>query len=398
MALTALQFVAFIDKMTAASLAAIGTSGSGYGDGDRSLAQSADYGVSRKVRDALSIQLGWGDYDINNAMSRSVHDMQNSANYQTDLRTRFGPALSALSTACAAAGLAFPSAAKVSTIQDFATYFNTSTGGPFNALLPPDFGTLYAYGQGLSNTDPPAAGNLPLPTNVYSPVIPTMFTYAVTGAGTGTPTAGTAVDTTKYAGAAVSTATMTGFAGASDTVTVTGTALTAAGASTAGRTFTVAIGANGKYDLVPTVTGDILQSVSAVAAGNNITGGTIVIAGDLPYYISNMGQATVTGAGTVGALSSINSAPNWTPAADVIATGLAGTGIVTVTGNAVTNNGAGVLVVNRAFTVNVTANGKFLLVPTVGGDMLQTVTGISVVAGITAGVIKVAGVRQNPPV
>ena len=119
------------------------------------------------------------------------------------------------------------------------------------------------------------------------------------------------------------------------------------------------------------------------------------------HAIANMGQLTVTGsgAGTFAGGTGVNTAKYaGVGAAQLTVTSFAGsTGTVTVTGT----NQAGVT--GRTWTVSVTANGTYALVPTVASDLLVSVQGISIPAStlLASTLIVVNGLipagRTDPP-
>lgn len=279
MALTAANALALTDKMAAMYLALKGDGTStGYGGavvlgaGDNTLTRAADYGMNRKARDLEVLLIGdgstvygVGDYASMNALIQSVHALQSIAPYEKLAPTIFTSVLQAINNACAAQALA-----GVTTIDQFATYMNTGAGGPNNCLLNPYFAEVYKLTMNTGLT----AGN------VWSPLIqgnPGMGAWAITGAGTGNFTGGTAVTAASYVGAGLAQvqveAALTG--APNYTVTVTGTNQ----AGTGGRTWTGTITGNAQgatYTLTPGVATDCLVSVQAIAI-TGATAGTVVV-------------------------------------------------------------------------------------------------------------------------
>ena len=92
-------------------------------------------------------------------------------------------------------------------------------------------------------------------------------------------TTGSAVDTSKYAGG-FGYLLVSGFAGSTDIVTVTGTQFNpATRTATAGKTWTASVTGNGSFALTAgTADADsLIAAVSAIAAGGSISGGTIYV-------------------------------------------------------------------------------------------------------------------------
>lgn len=259
MALSSTAFVAFIDKLTAGYLAAVGTSGSGFGLGDRTLSDGAAFGADKKARDLVAAVIATGDADTIEALLKPSRATGKAASAQAWASNGANQFLSALEALCGAAGLV-----GVTNINSFATYYNTGAGGPSAALLPPDFATIFPLvfpGGTLS------------PANLYSPPI-TNIAQKTVGGGV---VAGTAINAA-YGGAGKPTLVVTGFTGAADTVTVTG----ANQAGQAGRTWTASVTGNGTVTLVPTVATDLLATVTGITIGALITAGTVVVGAAAP--------------------------------------------------------------------------------------------------------------------
>ena len=353
--LTPLQFVTYVDKVTAAANAE---------------SAGATNAVAKAV-DLLGVVMGFEDWSTESISAPIVDAMQVSLSPAVRLKTEFNSALGALAAMCKASGNS------VSNIDTFCTYWNAVHSGAGNqAPLPPDFRTLHYDVFGVY----PSAGN------VYSPAITTVATKIVGS----TFTAGTAVDTTKYAGG-VPHLVVTNLTG-SDVVTATGTNQYAV----TGHTWTVTPTMNGEYSLLPGTTGDLLVSVQSIGVGGSLTVGTLVVKIVVPDLVANLGTFTHGGAFVVGtpvpggAGSVIN--PNPIIVDPQLKTvGIVGSGVVTVTG--VNQNG----VAGELWTATPTADGYSTLVPTTGGDELISVSNISPAGGITGGVFTVVARRLNPP-
>jgi len=268
--LTPATLITLVDKTTAFSLAEIGTVGSGYGAGDRSLSLGSTWGTDLKARNLESLVLGTADPDRIKRLFNSVDALVTASNYEVQLKNQLSGWLTALNQDCRLSGItgAYPGVVDIDT---FAAYFNTGAGGPWLCLLPPDW---IAVSFNVLGKNPQAV-------NVYSPAIVNMAQWVITGAGTGTFTPGTAVGAA-YAGAAVPQLTTTGITG-TGIVTVTGTNH----AGVAARTWTVSVTGNAVYTLVPTVATDLLHSVTSIAAASGLTAGTAVVGAAIPAGRTN---------------------------------------------------------------------------------------------------------------
>lgn len=270
MALTAAQFVTITDKYARIHQALRGSLGLNAGTGQgKVLAPNIadDWGASKAYRELETIILATADSDlilnllpgISTATIGDVARMNDAIAYSF-----LWPRLRDLDARCAAAGLT-----GVTDIRSFATYYNTSVGGPYNALVCSQFSDLYFLCF---------SGALIGASNIYALAISDMGQKTVAGAFM----AGTAVNSSNFAGAARSQITTTGITG-TGVVTVTGSARTSAGVVTAGRTFDSAnVTGNGTFLLTPTVAGDILVSVSDITIPGGISAGTVVVNGLLP--------------------------------------------------------------------------------------------------------------------
>lgn len=163
-------------------------------------------------------------------------------------------------------------------LDAYLSYYNYGAGGTNTALQSPYFRDLYSEWK---NGATPTARNYYYECTAGLVFKGTTHTNAlrkivVTGAGTQSATAGDTIST-DYAGG-LPKLTVSGFAGSSDTVTVTGTEYDpATGTRTAGKTWTATVSGNGTVSLTAgTASANaLIVAVSNIVAGNNITGGTI---------------------------------------------------------------------------------------------------------------------------
>ena len=82
-----------------------------------------------------------------------------------------------------------------------------------------------------------------------------------------------------------------------------------------------------------------------------------------------------------------------------VGSGITGSGLVTLTG--VARDASGAVQTNRTWTVTVTGNATFDLVPTIAGDICLDATNLTIAADISAGTVTINGLipvgRTNPP-
>jgi hypothetical protein len=271
MGLSSANFVSYTDKLAAAMLTCVpqlgvatGSTTPGFGDSGIVKGNASDYGMLRKLRDLEDLLLTGSPADSNtvNAMLSSIRNAPNVVPLQKQLPATLGGILSALSNACNAAGLT-----GVTNINTFASYYNTGAGAPWNALVCPDFNTLFYYCNNNTNLTN---------TNVYFEVLQGatytngLAKLVVSGA---VFTDGVAINNTKYAGG-FGQVTVSGFAGTSDTVTVTGSWRKTDGTTATGNG-TATVAGNGTVTLTPPFANALLLDVTAITAGANITAGTI---------------------------------------------------------------------------------------------------------------------------
>lgn len=188
---------------------------------------------------------------------------------------------------------ALTSPTSFASLDAFLTYYNYGAGGTNTALQNQYFRALYRQWKGAY----PTARNLYFELKQGQTFVeatksgsvwtftPTTFTNAlrkeVITAGVGVETAGTDIST-NYAGG-VPYLNVSGFAGTTDTVTVTGTQYDpATGTRTATKTWTVSVTGDETFALASgggnAASADaLICAVSAIAAGSNITDATIYV-------------------------------------------------------------------------------------------------------------------------
>jgi hypothetical protein len=262
--LTAARFTAYADNVTSCWLALKGSSGTNFGAGDTT------YGLSAASITLLSTIMGWGDYTLANTMGPSVSYLNGFDTNNGLGNALFFPLLSAYNTTCFNAGLGVPLTG-VTSIDTFASYYNTGAGGPFGALLPPDFRDLfYAVYSNIPN-----ANVYPTNTNLYAPLITNMGTFTVGGSFV----AGGTVNTANYAGAGGLSLAVTGYTSGvgSKVVTVTLSGLNSSGVLVTGQTWTVTISGNTAGITIPQ-TGSVYAptAVTGISAGAGILASTVL--------------------------------------------------------------------------------------------------------------------------
>jgi hypothetical protein len=168
----------------------------------------------------------------------------------------------------------------ITNIETWLAYYNTGTGGDWNALMPgPQWREIYYQWKGAY----PSVSNLYFEIKEAGTFRGTTYTnalgkFVVSGAGAGTYTDGAAVDTTKYAGG-VGNLKVSGLAG-SGNVTITGTGWDpATGAITASVTWITAVSGDGNTAIVvgagTAPAGCLINNVTNITIAAGITAGTI---------------------------------------------------------------------------------------------------------------------------
>lgn len=283
-AITASQMIRFIDLATAHMLA--GKSGfdeavlyDGYGIGDPSQSDiNNDWGQSKIARTMKTRLLGDGStiYGITEPqivtyLLKPIEALCTASDYRENVKANQQGLIRSMNYLGRLAGVNLSIPTTITNLATFLAYYNYGAGGPWNALVPPDFATVY-------NLVTQATLN---PLNVYAPS--TTFGSRAQGASF---VDGSAVNTSLYAGAAVLKATtdVTWDVTGSVTITVTGNGFNSSGQAVTNRTWTVASSADGvqSLTLVPTVTGDICTNVTAIAVTGTWVAGTVTIISDVP--------------------------------------------------------------------------------------------------------------------
>lgn len=116
---------------------------------------------------------------------------------------------------------------------------------------------------------------------------------------------------------------------------------------------------------------------------------------------ANMGQRSVAGALAPGSAISPTSYAGAALSIVLVSSYASGAGGNTLTVTGTARDASGTVQASRTFTASVTGNGTQPLSPTTGGDLLLSVTGITLPASMTAGTAVVIGMvpsgRPSPP-
>ena len=270
-AISAAQVNTYTDKLAVAYLSLAGTLASTYGCGDGTQTLANDWGASKAMRQILDAVVGtpstpgWGDYDLEVNVVAAVAMSKSAVSYQQVVKNLLNTPFAALNAACVYSGSYLSISSTVSSLATWLSYYNYGTGGAWTALVAPEFSTLYNI---LNVTALDAR-------NIYSPTITNMGSRAYGGSFS----AGTAVNTTNYAGAGSLIAYCTSISGTGGTVTVTCNGRSASGTTVTGRTFTGTIAntpATQSVVLSPSVAGDIATSVTGITLPGGLTGSSTV--------------------------------------------------------------------------------------------------------------------------
>jgi len=237
--------------------------------------KAADWGMSKASRNLENLIVGVGataglsDFGLVNAQAANADKLAATAAHKALLLAIASPNVYNLNTAC---GLNSPPAGVVD-IESFAKYNNTGAGGPYLALLPPDWVLLY---NAIFSVFPGAY-------NVYPPQITNMASKVVGGSYTQGPN----VDTVKFAGFTRLQITMTGITG-SGNVTATVNGLDANGVAQTGDTVTfTGVNANAAFAGTLGATVKAVTAITAITFPGGISAGTGTIAGLIPSGRSN---------------------------------------------------------------------------------------------------------------
>jgi hypothetical protein len=259
-AISAASIILLADKLVAYWLAALGTDAAAAGM--RTVGAAA--GAYKKADDLVELVKDLDDIDQLATLADGVRTFRNNTDAYNSVGGIAGPLINNLDVECQrSAGVA--SLASVNTLDTFLTYYNVGTGGPWNALMSPDYRNLYYA----------AKKSYPTAWNVYQEILQG-GTYAngmrrlVVGTG---QTAGQGIDSTQYAG---------GFgqikwsgASGSGAVTVTGTWRKIDGSVDTGDGTANLSGASGTAVLTPPFANALLLTVTAISAVVGVSAGTI---------------------------------------------------------------------------------------------------------------------------
>jgi hypothetical protein len=266
MALTASQLTTLTDYDGQTYVKALGNASSDIGLGDSSQAIGSDWGVSKNVRNQIASALAFQSVDFLSYISalNSTATRIDAASYVAGV---LQPEYNALVSLCASSGIS-----GVSSLDTYCSYYNTGAGGPWSALLSPDFRTLY----GILNV-----GSYPSPWNVYFEVLQgTTYTNGlrklVVG---GSQTAGQDIDPNKYAGG-FGQVKWTGVTG-SGSASVTGTWRKTDGSTQTGDGAAAIAGASGTAVLTPPFPNALLLSVTNISV-TGLSAGTIYVEAKRP--------------------------------------------------------------------------------------------------------------------
>jgi hypothetical protein len=295
------KFVKFVDKIVAGMLTCVpsltagatGATTPGYGDNTITQGGGTDYGMQLKLRDLEGMVLGFQDVQSSLLLLPSVESAIVAAPLQKKITSDWTTLISGLNTRCAGAGLS-----GVTSLETFAQYYNTGAGGNWQALLSPDYRTLYKA----------LYGAYPSPFNVYAP--PLLASLGLGNYASAAWNNGAVVDITKYAGHlqifGVVTSAMT-ITGGTGTIVLSANGFTANGTAGAPASFT---GTPSSHQLTATVSGstvaintilvftgsaaDILTAITN-ATLTNVAGGAFWIGGMSPTAAPASAPAGVSG-------------------------------------------------------------------------------------------------------
>lgn len=260
--ITAATLVSVSDKIAALYLAALGTSGSGFGLGD----SSQSYGAAKKANDLVGIIQALPDPGQQVALLKPANDMQNQMTtllqLAPDLQQIFNSGLKPLCVATAGTTAA-------TSIDTFLKYYNIGAGGPWTALLAPDFGPIF---QQVNNGVALSAYNVYFEVLQGATYTNGVGKFVANGAGTGTFTAGQAIDSARYAGG-FGQLTVSGSTG-SGNVTVTGNWRKTDGTLRTAAASITSIAGDGTTVITPPAANELLLSVTNITIAAGISAGT----------------------------------------------------------------------------------------------------------------------------
>lgn len=227
-----------------------------------------------------SIVAGIGDYTIETTLMAPFHNLVLGSTSAGIAQALGSNPLASLENSCSAAGLGL-SISTILGIETFAENYNITDATKWQCLFAPNFRDLWMVWRSSST---------PQAYNYYFEVLQGA-TYTnglrklVVVASTPTQTAGTDIDSTKYAGGYGQIVT-TGFAGTSDTVTVTGLWRKTDG-TTHSANGTATVTGNNTYVLTPPAANELLITCTGITAGANITGLTCYVEAKRPAGRTN---------------------------------------------------------------------------------------------------------------
>lgn len=286
-----------LDNATKAYLRMLSVTGQTYGLGEPGNA----WGAAAALDDMLD-DLG---QDADAAVASALFTSINTARTNAGAARLAGILFSSLFTALGRHAKANQPAAAVVDLDTLLTYYNVTHATKWQMLQHPNFQDLYNQIKGAN----------PSRNNVYFECLQggtfegatftnALLKYVISGAGTGTPTDGVDIDTTySYTCGGIPVLNFaSGWAGASDSITVTGDfydPATAAVETNKTIIFT-GVAANGRYYRGAggtAATDALIVDVTSVAVGANITAGTLYVEAERPPL--------ATGTSTAGAATTI---------------------------------------------------------------------------------------------
>ncbi len=247
--------VEMTDKLTAWWLTILGTDAAGYGLG----VSGGTTRGTKKASDLESLVLALNDFEQVNALLQPAHELGVLTDAYEAARDKCKAFLTALDNLCGSAGIT-----DVGTLDDYAAYYNTGAGGPWNCLFAPDFRSLYySWSQGQY----PSASNVYYET-LQGSAAPNALRKHEVGAGN---TADTPISTDNYAGG-VGQIKATSVSG-SGVVTVTGTWRKTDGTLVTAADGTCTVTGNDTFVLTPPHSNALLLVVTNITAAAGLTAG-----------------------------------------------------------------------------------------------------------------------------
>lgn len=286
-----------MDKLCSAYVRALGTSAAAYGLGE----DGDTYGAADALADMTAFVQETADLEVISALGQPCLNLEANLTAARVCGEKMESFLSSLN-----GHFRRQASANYSSLETFLKYVNTGTNPDWQALMPKEWRTIYNAIRGGTNY--PGVYNLYFEVLQGSTYANALRSKVVGGA----ETAGASVDSTKYAGG-IPSLLVSGFAGSSDTVTVTGTFYDPATRTTSsGVTATFTVNGNGRFYRVAgtAATDALIIACSSITIGASITASTTVyVEAERPALrTGTCGADTVTNS-TVGlddSASSIN--------------------------------------------------------------------------------------------